>query len=173
MLAPNFLATLAVVRSPIWISYHPSKTLGCKPKKHHVSGSEEDLILENVEHIGWHSWDAQLTCPLRMGWGFDPLTVAVHRSVALPGHSFCTSESLLLKRKVNCGPATSTIFWRLYLILSDTSSPWISYRLLRQLLLRLYLSCEGDANMSICAVCGRILRTFWGKCWINLMCCTK
>jgi hypothetical protein len=47
MLAPNFLATLAVVGSPIRISHHPSKTLGC-----HVSGSEEDLILENVEEIG-------------------------------------------------------------------------------------------------------------------------
>ena len=92
MLAPNFLATPAVVGSPIRISHHPSKTLGC-----HVSGSEEDLILENVEQIGWRSWDAQLTCPWRMGWGFDPLTVAVHRSAALPGHSFCTSASLLSK----------------------------------------------------------------------------
>ena len=47
MLAPNFLATPVVVGSPIRISHHPSKILGC-----HVSGSEEDLILENVEQIG-------------------------------------------------------------------------------------------------------------------------
>ena len=111
MLAPNFLATPAVVGSPIRISHHPSKTLGC-----HVSGSEEDLILENVEQIGWRSWDAQLTCPWRMGWGFDPLTVGVHRSAALPGHSCCTSASLLPRRKGISGPATSTIFWGIYLV---------------------------------------------------------
>ena len=153
MLAPNFLATLAVVGSPIRISHHPSKTLGC-----HVSGSEEDLILENVEQIGWRSWDAQLTCPWRMGWGFDPLTVAVHRSAALPGHSFCTSASLLSKSYLWSCHFNNFLENIPYLIVfsMDLHGSPIG-------MLRLHLSCEGDANVPIGTVCGRILCTLASK----------